>query len=185
MRDFNFFEVYNGKKMNDQQAKLATALTFFVAFLFVFPFVNLFIIHRAEQKVASVSALATASSTNEQKMDIEMKKAKIEELKAKYVQIKQAASEIKIRDNINDFLIYTIRDAMPDDLYFQSIVCEGPKVQIQGVAQNPLAIANFQFNLNNTPYFDVIYIPNITEEIEGYTFEMNFSIKDVIEDEAE
>lgn len=147
------------------------------------PVVNIFRIKRYEKEVVKVNNMAIIIQSDEANIKVGRKVQKINKLKRKYTSLKEIKYSIQNKDVINDFLIYTIKDNLPPNVFFESITMDLKKVEIECIAKDKISIAQFTHNLNEIMYFEDVFIPKISGEEGKYNFKVSFSIKGVKDDE--
>ncbi|QZY56979.1 PilN domain-containing protein [Crassaminicella profunda] len=181
MRDFNFFEPYlsKNKKITNKKYLIPIGVFIVIIFFIIIPIVNLINIKKTEEEVVSASNIINSSKDYIKVQEVEDKSRKIQEMKHKIQMLQDLEAGMNEKDIINDFLIYTIRDMVPNDLFFKMITIDPEIVEIQGIAKNKMAIAELKYNLENVKYFQDIFIPAISGDDGSYTFTLTFTIKDV------
>ncbi|MBB6216607.1 type IV pilus assembly protein PilN [Anaerosolibacter carboniphilus] len=181
MRDYNFFEPYITKKRSIGLTKASvTKLIIGIAFvLVILPLVNLYLIHRLENEAAHVNQLAYSTPDYQQRKEIEAKENTTKQKQIYLEKLKDLDRNMTNMDIINDLLLYAMNDAVPEGLFFQSISLDMEKVQIQGIAESRVAIAEFQHNLKKTPNFQEVFVSTISFDSGVYSFDISFLIKDV------
>lgn len=181
MRDFNFFEPYlsKNKKISNKKFLMYISAFILIIFFIIIPIVNLINIKNTEKEVISASNMINTYEDYEEVQQLEEKSQKIKEMKQNFQMLKELEAAMNEKDVINDFLIYTIRDMVPKDLFFKVVTIDSEMVEIQGVAKNKMAIAELKYNLENVKYFQDIFIPTISGDDKSYTFTLTFNIKDV------
>ncbi|QEK12132.1 PilN domain-containing protein [Crassaminicella thermophila] len=186
MRDFNFFEPFlsNKKKKNSKKIAYRVGVFILLGIFIIIPLMNLYTIRKLENEVVETNNTMNTSENYEERKDIEIKVQKIDELKKKLKKLKKIETDIKEKDIINDFLIYTIRDMVPENLFFESITIHPDNVEICGIAKNKIAIAELKHNFKNIDIFKNIFIPTISGNEGRYEFMLSFTIKDVSRDET-
>lgn len=186
MRDFNFFEPFlaNKKKKNNKKVLYHLGAIFLFVIFIIIPLINLYNIKKLESKVITTNKMINTSENYEEKKDIQMKVQKIEKMRTQLKKLKTLETDIKRKDVINDFLIYAIRDMVPEDLFFKSITIHPDNIEICGIAKNKIAIAEIKHNFKSIGIFENIFIPTISGDEGRYEFILSFAIKDVSRDET-
>ncbi|WP_199873030.1 PilN domain-containing protein [Inediibacterium massiliense] len=108
---------------------------------------------------------------------IQKKKENMKKLKLRIDEFNDFKLYIKNKDMVNDCLLYTLKNMVPNNLFFQTIEMNSKEIKIQGFATTQIAIAQFEHNLEATNCFEEIFISNI-ENRGNYDFTLVFSIKE-------
>lgn len=179
MRDFNFFEPYLRKKdsLSKKQWILYTSISTIIIVLVAIPLINRSIIRRMENETTLVSAVVASPEIQEQRENTQNKQKRIQELKKYHETLESIELDIKEADIVNDLFLQTITDRVPEEVFFQNINISQGMIQITGVAKNNVSIAQFEENLRELPYFENVFIPNISANTGGYTFAISFNVK--------
>lgn len=186
MRDFNFFEPYLKKKdpLTKKQLLQYTSISAVIIALIAMPLINQFKIKRMENETAMVSAVVDSPEIQKERENIRNKQKKIQELKEYQETLKAIEEEIKEMDVVNDLFLQTITDRVPEEVFFQSIHIDHDSIQITGIGKDSVSIAEFEENLRELPYFEKVFIPNISANSGGYSFTISFNIKGGTSDEV-
>lgn len=186
MRDFNFFEPYLTKKgqLTTRQLIVYISISVIGIILVILPIVNQIIIKRMENQMIAVSAVVESEEFREARDKVNNREKQIQEIQKYYKALESIDEDIKHIDLINDLFIQTITDRVPEGVFFQSINITQDIIQITGIAKNNGAIAEFEHNLRDVPYFENVFIPSISANTGSYTFTISFKIKGGIDDEA-
>lgn len=178
MKTFNFFEPYLEKSYK----KLVLFISFGIGILLlIYPLINIYQISRMEKEVTVINH--RVDTPEEIVLTKEMQK-EIKRLDTTLRDLKKLDTLTKEKDVVNDFLVYTICNNVPESLFFKSFHITSENVQIEGISKNKIAIAQFKHSLEKIIYFQNIYIPSISEDKDGYTFTLFFHIGDDNKDEA-
>ncbi|MBM7613987.1 PilN domain-containing protein [Alkaliphilus hydrothermalis] len=178
MRDFNFFEPYLNKNTNfsgktGKYLVVVGAMTL----LALYPLYNGIQIYKANSEVATVGGLVQSSSIQEGKQLMEkltnQRKALVER-KEKLVGVEEI---FRGKDVINDLLIFTINDHIPEDVFLESVKISAGQILIQGVSKDQKSIALLDRNLRRNEAFKDVFISSIIGDLGSYTFTVSFSIK--------
>jgi len=179
MRDFNFFEPYLNKNTNPLGGKTGKNLLIAgtVTLLILYPLYNGLQIYKANREVATVGGLVQSSEIQQGKYlmkKLTKQRHDLEGRKEKLVGLEETYRE---RDVINDLLIHTINDHIPQAVFLESMKISDGKIQIQGVSKDKRSIALLENNLRNNEEFKGVFISSIIEDLGSYTFTLSFSIK--------
>lgn len=181
MRDFNFFEPYVGKKKVSSGKQWLNyriiAVISIVALLL--PGISFIYLKFIEKDIEKIKEVVHSSESVQQRKAVESKLEEINKMKESLSALEALKKPIAQKDVINDLLIYTIRDAIPRGVFFQRMLIDTQKVEIQGTAENKIAIAEFQHNLETVMDFQDIFVPSIAGIEGNYNFTITFTIKDV------
>jgi len=186
MRDYNFFRPYLTKQniLSKKQVILYTSITIVTVALVVTPIVNALLIKRMEDKTTIVSSIVDSEAVQEEIKKINNRQQQIQELQDYHKTLESINIEVIKIDIINDMFLQTITDRVPDDIFFQTINISQGSIQITGVGKSNVSIAEFEQNLRELPYFENVFIPNISANTGGYTFTISFQIKGGVDDET-
>ena len=187
MRDFNFFEPYLDRREISTYNVLilyAVALVLVLG-LIIYPLINIFRIKSLEKSIAVVKGNLESSVIYERLSVVEQKKEKVSELEEKLLLLEDIDKIIESRDVINDLLLSKITGKVPKDVFFKSLYLSSGQIQIQGAANDNLAVAHLESNLKSDEDFEDIYISNISLDEGLYNFSINFALKDAVEDDTE
>ncbi|WP_165000355.1 PilN domain-containing protein [Anaerophilus nitritogenes] len=178
MNNFNFFNVHLHDKKIKNISKLIRyiiIMIFIFAFL-VIPFLNFFHIKKINYQIDIVNKENSNLSYDKIK-DIQNKKESISKMKNYINELDNLNLYIRDKDIINDYLLNTLKNMTPNNLFFQTIQINFKEIKIRGFATTQIAIAQFQHNLECTNCFEEIFISNI-EKKENYEFTLIFCIKE-------
>ncbi len=186
MRDFNFFEPYIGKNKSLTGVKQGKKLVLLgmMALMILYPIYNGWQLYKTQKQVITVGLIAESSEIREGKRTMGELTKNLEELQTKHQNMVTLIKNQQQQDMINDLLIYTINDQLPEEVFLQSIKMSLDKVEIQGVAKNKMSIALVENNLSRIEIFENVFIPSIIENSGYYTFTLSFTFKGGINDEA-
>ena len=179
MRDTNFFEPYIDKKEIDFKGKkmvlLVIASTLTVA-LILFPIVNKIRFYRMNKEITRIDAEINSSQNKIRKSQVEGKRQEIADLKEKDKTLELIADDFYKRDNVGDFLVLSITDAMTDGMFLKSIDITGDELMVSGIAKEKKDIARLERNFRRVVYFQDVFIPSITLNENYYEFGVNIKI---------
>ncbi|QXM06005.1 PilN domain-containing protein [Crassaminicella indica] len=178
MKQFNFFEPYLQKKYKKILHYTICGIT---VLLFIYPFINVYLINKIKKEVIAVNNITKLC---DKITPIKKQQEQIKKINKTLKELKKLDTFIKEKDIINDFLLYTIYNNVPQNLFFKSFHITDENVKIEGIAKDKVAIAQFKSNLEEIIYFQDIYIPSILKNEEGYIFTIYFHIGDEKEDET-
>lgn len=186
MKDFNFFGPYLMKKsrLSKKQLVLYISVSIIAIVLVAIPVVNQLIIKNIENETILIGAAVYSEEAQQERQKINQKQKQIQDLQNYYKVLESIDNEITSIDIINDLFIQTITDRVPEEVFFQDIRISQSVIQITGIAKNNISIAKFEQNLRKLPYFENVFIPNISTNTGGYTFTISFQIKGGIDDET-
>nr|WP_286672879.1 PilN domain-containing protein [Anaeromonas gelatinilytica] len=82
-------------------------------------------------------------------------------------------------NKINTNIIYSINSSIPNSIYFNSMNISNNIVEIQGISNDKISLAQFQERLNEKAEFSNIYINSIIKNtpINNYTFILTLKIE--------
>lgn len=181
MNDLNFFEPYIIPK-KQPNIKLFVVVGM-VAFIMVFAIGYFFYInHRIkllQQDTDRINQIISSAETQKKAKIIDQKKEELRSLESGNQQLKELQEYIEYEDIVDDVLMNHIVAELPKYVFFQDISIEGQQIEIQGTAENRLAIAQFEYNLRHTSYFNNVFVSAFMKDEGDYTFNATFNLKDV------
>ena len=186
MKDFNFFEGYSKKKikLNSKNALIYMIISIVIIVFVSYPIFNLYKINKLNNEIAVLKESLGENYSDKESERIDLKKSTIDDLNHKLNSLKNINESIKNTEIINEYLIYTITLAVPEDVFLKSINITEENINIDGVAQNQASIAQLQYNLRSIESFYDIFIPNISNNQGLFEFSITILLQEVVEDET-
>ncbi|SMP48773.1 PilN domain-containing protein [Anoxynatronum buryatiense] len=179
MRDFNFFEVFDEGSQRSEGLKISFPVVLVILLLLAaaWPVYNFITLSQLRGSVDDHRQVLQSDPRYPLISTVEAKEAQKVEVNRQLEQMETAALAIEAREVINESLLYTIATAMPADTALSGMTITGPDIQLQGIARSKPAIAEFEFNVRETGYFEQLFIPNISETDDGWQFSFMFRVK--------
>lgn len=179
MKDTNFFEPYvetrefnfKGKKMI-----IPIVLALIVFIIVTFPLVNKIRIYRMNREIVKIDKEVNSTQNKIKKQTIETKRLEIANLKEKDAMLTVITDDFSKKDNVGDFLVYSITDSMTGDMFLKSLEITGDEAIVIGISKEKESIARLERSLRRISYFKDVFIPNITMQEEFYEFTVNIKI---------
>jgi Tfp pilus assembly protein PilN len=184
MRDFNFFSPYieGHQKSRNKVQKTAIFAVLAVLAITTFPTMNYMKIKSLQQEIHSLESYAGKEDIRIQLNTVEDKKNKISIIN-KYLAIAQAVSaQLEQVDKIHSNMLVNMADAIPQAVFIKTLNITASDVQIQGVSDDPDAVAQYEYNLKQLDWLVEVHVGIISAELEekdNYYFTMNCKLKDV------
>lgn len=187
MRDINFFQSYVEKPENNQTNNLIIFLAgaIILVLMIVYPLGNSLKLRGIDKEVSTIEKELGSSETYEKIKAIDEKKASVEEMTTRLNALKSVDSYLNSIDKINDLLIHTIIESVPEDVYLRSFNISPQSIQLQAISRSKEAIAKFQYMLDSIDGFYDIFIPNISKDGEFHQFSVSIKIRGLISEEME
>ncbi len=180
LKDFNFFQPYldSGEKSKETKLSKMIVASILIVGLTVFPLLNAWKIYKGNNEVTAVSNVFNSPALQEGKRNFDTLMVELDSLKENTTNFQGLISYFHQESMINDYLLYTINEQIPENVFLQTLKITKKEIQLQGIAKNKTAIALFENNLRRIDGFKDIFIPNIIEDSNHYTFTLSLSIKD-------
>ncbi len=188
MRDINFFETQVKEKKETKSDKriIFYAIGIFIIFSFTaYSIYNLFRIRQEKQVISKLRATAEDPALTKKVEEIKVKENEIQAFRESVDVMKNLDEKIAEKDIIGEELLNTISLRMPKDLILTSLNVGNNEIQIQGVAQDKWAVAEFSEGLKDIEESEDIFVSNITTEEGYYSFTITITLKDVSDDGEE
>lgn len=183
MRDFNFFEPYIYSKKAKSTGKTLTIFLVIVLLGAVggFYFWNMQTINSLEADISELDdeiAVFNEKGVMEKKNALEEEKASLEERVGAIVLFEAANKSEYI---ITDELISDVVGLIPRDMYFESMEIGAGSISMSGFAYDRAIIAEYEYALRVSGYYDEMHVAVISEgeESERFTFNIHFVVKEV------
>ena len=150
MRDINFFETQVKEKKETKSDKriIFYAIGIFIIFSFTaYSIYNMFRIRQEKRIISKLRVTAEDPILTKKVEEIKVKENEIQAFRESVDTIKKLDEEIAKKDIIGEELLNTISLRMPKDLILTSLNVGNNEIQIQGVAQDKWAVAEFSEGL--------------------------------------
>lgn len=118
-------------------------------------------------------------TTEAEVQEVNLMQTKYDELNKEYEDLKGVKLQIEKLEVINDESLKSISAVMPDGIYFDGITFNAEEKVIKGIAKNNAYIAEFQNNLRRLPYFNKLFVPEISDFNGYYKFTIEIDAEEV------
>lgn len=178
MRDKNFFESYvETKNSGSNQKKILIVVgASLLALLMIFTAVNMIRIPLLNRQISSVSKELQRDDLNKKKTSADDKKVLLEELNKIESELDFVTIKIDEKDKLGSYLIETITDSMPSQIFLKSIDVTDEFIAIEGISRTKEDIARLEGNFRRVPYFENVFIPEIKTEEGFFNFRVDLSL---------
>lgn len=190
MKDFNFFSSFIETKKASTTKYISIGLITVFIFLIVvgFSYVNYSKVKALENEIAELRAYLDSEEVIERLKDVEEKKRKLTVMREYFSILEEINRNIDNAYVINSELIEKVSSTFPKELFVNSIVLAQADLQMQGISNNRVAIAEFQHNLKELEVFSKVNVSTINKESEessNYFFSMTCTFEGVENNEVE
>lgn len=179
MSDLNFFEVYLEKPQTQNQFKYRLiAIIVILCLLTVYPAIKY-------QELKSLNRDIIALEENIMQLE---ETGKIQAVLKKQNLVKEKESELNkiqlLEDAITKNTVHgqlymeSMAKSIPDHVFLTKVTMLPKQIQLEGVARNQFAIAQFQHNLNTINIIEKNFIPSITERDKDFIFSVRLETKE-------
>lgn len=190
MRDKNFFDPYVGKKnsRDEKQKLVAIVAGGFTILILSYTLVNVVKIPMLKREIARVTSELNENQLNEKKESVEQKKEILAELKQIETEIDYVSFELNEKDKLGVYLVETITNSMPSDIFLKSIDINEEMITLEGISRTKEDIAQLEANLRQVIYFKEVFIPGINTEEGFYNFTITMNLTEegiAVQEESE
>ena len=190
MRDKNFFDPYVGKKnsRDEKQKLVAIVAGGFTILILSYTLVNVVKIPMLKREIARVTSELNENQLNEKKESVEQKKEILAELKQIETEIDYVSFELNEKDKLGVYLVETITNSMPSDIFLKSIDINEEMITLEGISWTKEDIAQLEANLRQVIYFKEVFIPGINTEEGFYNFTITMNLTEegiAVQEESE
>lgn len=178
MKDFNFFASYSKKKERkiNKDYILYGIIILILAVMVFKTTVNLFAIKKLKSELALLEDEIQTTETDGKVKDIQNKEDDVKDLKEKIDKLSALDEYASKNDIINEYLLLEIENSLPAKVFLKKMVLNSETIKIEGNSQDKDSIAQFQHNLKNLDAFSEVFIPNISNEEDYFTFNMDLRL---------
>lgn len=178
MRDKNFFEPYIDKKdsKSERQKIIAIISGGLAALLLVYIVINVVRIPMLEREIARVSSELNESKLLDKKASVDNKREILAELEQIETEIDYVSSELNEKDRLGVYLVETITNSMPNDIFLKSIDIKEDLITLEGISRTKEDIAQLGANLRQVIYFREVFIPEIVSDEGFFSFTSTISL---------
>lgn len=184
MRDLNFFEPYIEKKQFKLDRKLIySSLGILVVLVFfAYSTLNYINIKQDEKLVESLREIAENEKTLKKVEEIKAKEVEVQDFKESVEKIILLDKNLEKTDIISERLLDDITGKMPSELFITSITMGTSDIQMVGLAEDKWSIAEFEKGLEGIDTLGDVFVSNISNQQNHYSFNINIMIEDVMVD---
>lgn len=184
MRDLNFFEPYIEKREFKFNKMFFMYLIIVVGLIYLLGsgIYNQIQIYGLKSEVNNLQAIAEDPKTVSKVNEIMAKELEVNTFREEVVKIQQVDKTIKAEEIIGEDLLITITSKLPEGLFLTSVSVQNREIQLLGISKDRWTVAEFAKGLEIIENVDNIYISNISQVDENYNFNINITLKGVIED---
>lgn len=180
MNDLNFFQSYNLKrerKFNKDYLFYGIMGLVIIGIMFYGLF-NMMKIKKISKEVAILKQQLEISKSNPKIIEILEKEAKIEELTEKFKHLKSMDDYINSNDLINEYLLDSITERVPETIFLNSIDLNTNTITIDGISKNKKSISDFEHELGEIESFEEVFIPSIFQKDNYFQFTLNVKLRE-------
>lgn len=178
MRDKNFFESFVETKGSEVDKKkiLIIVGASLLALLVVFTSVNMIRIRVLNSQISRDSKELQRDDLNKKKISAEEKKELLAELDKIESELEIVTVEIDKKDMLGSYLLETITDAMPNEVFLKSVDVTEEFIALEGISRTKEDIARLEGNFRRVSYFKNVFIPEIKAEEGFFNFRVDLSL---------
>lgn len=181
MKDFNFFEPFvEPKKVSggDDKKILITVAAVVAALAVIavpaYQQINMLLMKRS---IAQYESLLSEESSKRKVAEIEQKETLLSSLKTQSGKVEKINGELNKQDQIGGHIVSAISESLAEDVFINRMSIEKSAISLDGVAKEKEGVASFQNNLRRVPYFEDIFVPNISAENDYNNFTLDMILK--------
>lgn len=184
MKDLNFFEPYIEKRnlKFNKAILLYTFFTFLILAIAAYGVYNQLTIKALQADIRDRKEVAENPKTLEKVNEIKALEEEVNNFRQEVQNIVDLDQAIEERDIIGDEFLKSIKNKMPDDLFLTTFSAHGNEVQLSGISKDKYSVAEFGNALMGIENSDEFFISNIVQTEDYYKFDLNLTVKDVIND---
>ncbi|MBS4536188.1 PilN domain-containing protein [Clostridium sp. D2Q-14] len=181
MLDINLFSSYIQKQKQDKilfkYIFISLVIIIFIGILYTIWYHNK--INKLENNIEKINSSLSSNDTKLRLIEIDRKRKKLNSLDKYYNLVSDVDNQMENINKINTNIIYSINSSIPNSIYFNSMNISNNIVEIQGISNDKISLAQFQERLNEKAEFSNIYINSIIKNtpINNYTFILTLKIE--------
>lgn len=178
MGDKNFFEPYIDKKdsKSDRQKIIAIVAGGLAALLLVYVVINVVRIPMLKREIARVSSELNEGKLLDKKASVDNKREILAELEQMETEIDYVSLELNEKDKLGVYLVETITNSMPNDIFLKSVDIKEDLIILEGISRTKEDIAQLEANLRQVIYFKDVFIPEIVSDEGFFSFTTTMSL---------
>lgn len=184
MKDFNFFSPYI-KVNRSSRVKKTYILVIASIMIIVFSgsmFWTSYSINSVKTDIAQMNKYLSSSQIANNLKSLSEKKRRISIMNQYYNTVLEVSYSVDAIDKIGTEMLTKISNTIPRNISFNMISVDTTNIQIQGISESRVAIAELQYNLKSLDLFSEVHVIDISkesDEVENYVFTLKCTLKDV------
>jgi len=189
MIDFNFFSPYISVRKTSKNRSIVIVLGSIILAAFIFGFYGWTVLKTKsiQKDISSMETYLASKDTIKKLSEVRNMKEKLAIMNKYFDIAMEINTKIERFDIINTLLLKDISSSIPKDISFQTMSITSESIYIRGKSDNRQSIAELEYNLKEISRFSSVHITSIsqsTEDIDGFTFDIECTIKEVKNYEA-
>lgn len=189
MSDMNFFSSYNRKSEKKEIEKSVAAINgvviLILAGIIAYGAFNIITIRRLDNDVLTLNAELEAARKNPKLSEINDREKEVSSLKAELSKLYALDNYIDDLDTVNEYVLEAVRANTPPELFLKSMVMTREGIKLEGISKDKESIAQFGHNLKEIEGLEKVFIPQVTDEKDHYSFYLDIDLKEEMSDGAE
>ena len=189
MRDFNFFSPYiETKKASNKKYLYAGVIAISVTLVVAgFTGITFYKANHLKKEIVGLKAYLNSKEVIEKRKAVEEKKRKIKVMNKYYTIVEEINVNLDNADVISSNLMENISSTVPTNIAIRSMSLTSEDIQIQGISNSRVSVAEFEHNLKLLDRLKKVYVSTINKESEessNYIFAIRCAFKDVNNNET-
>lgn len=189
MSDMNFFSSYNRKAVKKNVEKSTTIINviaiLILSVIIVCGTINIITIRRLGKELLALNTELETAKNNQKISAINASEMEVKDIKAELSRLHELDKYIDQLDTVNEYVLEDIRSNTPPELFLKSMVMTQEGIKIEGVSKDKESIAQFGYNLRQIEGLDKLFIPQVTDEKDYYSFYLDIDLKEEMPDGPE
>ena len=181
MNDMNFFSPYNSKRAKKDIEKpviFIKGLAVLVLIgIIVYGALNHFSIRRLGKEINALNTELEAVRKDPRLEGIIAMEKEAALLKEDLSGLYALDKYFESRDTINEFLLEAIRVNTPAELFLDAMRMNQQSIKLEGKSKDKESIALFEHNLREDEGLEKVFVSQVTNENEYYSFYMDIELK--------
>lgn len=169
MKDFNFFSPYIETK-KESTNKLFHLIIIITVIIGIFSSTFYIFYSKTmvlEKEIITLENYINSKSIIKKAREANIKRNRLKIMKEYYSIVEDINSSLEKSEIIDTYLLKRIASTLPKDLFIKTMSLTKEGLQIQGVANNRVAIAEFEHNLKELEKLTNIHIIRVNKEAEN------------------
>lgn len=178
MKDFNFFSPYIEVRRNFKEKILQTVLVGIACLSIFFGFAiwNQYRIWNLEKDIRAQEEVLSSQETIQRVKEYQSMTEKVKFLTDYHKILQDANEKLDQSDIINSGYMADISNSLPSGTFLNALVFNQGTIQLQGISESRIAVAELQHNLKALNKMKNVHIDNISyEDITEKTFVFNIT----------